>query len=458
MVVRAEKKRAPAAPLMERMADAFLCFLLGPYLLFTGFEGYASLTEWKFLAYLVIGGGTLAVSLLLRGELALVGAAPAKRPWQAAEGLAMGYWIFSALSALCSADRLTAFWGGPRREGLLTLTLYCGGFLLLSRYGRPRPRHLCIFAAAVSLDCLLAAFQLAGWNPLALYPEGMNYYDANRLYSGEFLGTLGNADIRAAVLTIAVPVFWTALVKLRGRRRFWLLLPLALSLGTLLRSFVAGGVLGVFGGALLSLPALAADKRRRRLLAAGVLCLLLASFPIVYLWGGQMGGFFYETSELLHGRWDDAFGSGRLYIWRSVWPLVSERPWLGGGPDTLGLRTDAAFTRWSEELGVTLRAAVDSAHNEYLGILINQGLPALACFLGLLGLLALQWARTAHRDPLAALCGGAALCCCIQAFFGVSSPISTPYLWTVLGLLCTDMPNTSTIQSLNSHQKGAFTP
>ena len=60
MVVRAEKKRAPAAPLMERMADAFLCFLLGPYLLFTGFEGYASLTEWKFLAYLVIGGGTLA--------------------------------------------------------------------------------------------------------------------------------------------------------------------------------------------------------------------------------------------------------------------------------------------------------------------------------------------------------------------------------------------------------------
>ena len=148
---------------------------------------------------------------------------------------------------------------------------------------------------------------------------------------------------------------------------------------------------------------------------------------------------------------------------RSVWPLVSERPWLGGGPDTLGLRTDAAFTRWSEELGVTLRAAVDSAHNEYLGILINQGLPALACFLGLLGLLALQWARTAHRDPLAALCGGAALCYCIQAFFGVSSPISPPYLWAVLGLLCADMPGRSCLCSSfrkkgKHQQKGASMP
>lgn len=456
---------SPKPPPMERMADAFLCFLLGPYLLFTGFEGYANLTEWKFLACLVIGGGILTASLLLQGELALVGAAPAKRPWRLPEGLVLGYWLFSALSALCSVDRLTAFWGGPRREGLLTLTLYCGGFLLLSRYGRPRARHLWIFAIAVSLDCLLAAIQFAGGNPLGLYPEGMTYYDANRLYSGEFLGTLGNADIHAAVLAMAIPVFWTALVKLRERRRFWLLVPLALSLGTLLRSFVAGGVLGVCGGAAFSLPVLAADKRRRKILVIWVLCLFLAAFPIVYFRGAQMGGFFYEASELLHGRWDDAFGSGRLYIWRSVWPLVSERPWLGGGPDTLGLRTDAAFTRWSEELGVTLRAAVDAAHNEYLGILINQGLLALACFLGLLGLLALQWARTAHRNPLTALCGGAALCYCIQAFFGVSSPVSTPYLWAALGLLCADTPVQSnpftrlSFRKKGTHQnKGASTP
>ena len=426
----------PASPSpMEVLADAFLCLMLGPYLLFFGFEGYANLTEWKFLAYLLAGGGSLAAALLLRGELALVGAAPPRRPWRAPELCVLGYWLFSLLSTLVSPNRNTAFWGSPRREGLITLTLYCGGFLLLSRYGRARKRHLWIFASAVSLNCLLAICQFQGCNPFRLYPQGMTYYDGNRLYSGEFLGTLGNADIHAAVLSIAIPVFWTALVKLREKRRFWLLVPLALSLGTLLRSFVAGGVLGVCGGAAFSLPVLAADKRRRKILVIWVLCLFLAAFPIVYFWGGRMGGFFHEASELLHGRWDDAFGSGRLYIWRSVWPLFSERPLLGGGPDTLGLRTDAAFTRWDPELGQTIRAAVDSAHNEYLGVLINQGAPALGCYLAALILLARRWVREAPANRTAALCGGAALAYCIQAFFGVSSPISTPYLWLALGLL-----------------------
>lgn len=434
MMKRRSPRPAARSP-MEALADAFLCLMLGPYLLFTGFGGYAGLTEWKFLAYLVLGGGLLAVSLLLRGELALVGASPARRPWQLPELLVLGYWLCSALSALLSVDRGTALWGGVRREGLSTLTLYCGGFLLLSRYGRARAHHLWILAAAVSLDCLLALLQFAGGNPLALYPEGMTYYDANRLYSGEYLGTLGNADIHAAVLAAAIPVLWIALLRLPGRRRLWLLPPLALALGVLLRSSVAAGALAVCGGAALSLPVLARDPARRRRLGLGVLALFLAAFPAVYLWGGRLGGFFCEASELLHGRWNDAFGSGRLYIWRSVWPLVPERLWFGGGPDTLGLRTDAAFTRWNETLGMTVRAAVDAAHSEYLGILVNQGVLALGCFLALLGVLARRWVREAPRDPAIAACGGGALCYCIQAFFGVSSPISTPYLWLALGLL-----------------------
>lgn len=432
---------------MEALADVYLCLMLGPYLLFFGFQGYENLTEWKFWAYLVLGGIPLAAALLARGGLSLAGPPEEKRPWRAAELLALGYWFFSVLSTLFSVDRRTALWGSARREGLVTLTLYCGGFLLLSRYGRAKPRHLWIFAAAVSLDCLLAVCQFTGRNPFMLYPEGMNYYDGNRLYSGEFLGTLGNANVHNAVLCTAIPVFWAALVRLRGKQRFWPLLPLTLSLGVLFKSFTAGAVLGVLGGVLLSMPVLAERPKCRGILGIGDLGLFLAVIPAVYLWGGRIGGFFYEASELLHGRWDDSFGSGRLYIWRSICPLIPERLLLGGGPDTLGLRTDAYFSRWDEELGVMLYSEVDSAHNEYLGILINQGLLALGCFLALLALLTVFWVRTAHRNPVVAICGAGALCYCAQAFFCVSSPISTPYLWLVLGLLTSaeslDMPCSS---------------
>lgn len=432
--LRPRPGQLPSSP-MEALADVFLCLMLGPYLLFFGFQGYENLTEWKFLGYLLFGGLPLAAALPLWGGLSLAGKAVEKKPWRAVELLALGYLCFSALSTLLSVDRQTALWGSDRREGLVTLALYCGGFLLLSRYGKARMRHLWIFAAAVSLDCALVICQFAGYNPFTLYPQGMTYYDGNRLYFGEFLGTLGNADVHAAVLCAAIPVFWAALLRLRGRRRFWLLFPLALSLGVLFKSFVAGAVLGVLGGGLLSLPVLSKRSKCRGVLSIGVLGLFLAAFPAVYLWGRRLGGFFYEASELLRGRWDDSFGSGRLYIWRSIWPLVPERLLFGGGPDTLGLRTDACFSRWDEETETMLYSVVDSAHNEYLGVLINQGLLAFGCFLALLVLLAVFWIQEARRNSVAAICGTGALCYCIQAFFCVSSPISTAYLWLALGLL-----------------------
>ena len=165
----------------------------------------------------------------------------------------------------------------------------------------------------------------------------------------------------------------------------------------------------------------------------GVVCAL--GLAGIYAFGGRLGGFLYEASELLHGRWDDDFGSGRLYIWRNVAELVRERPLLGGGPDTLGLRTEAAFERYDEALGILIRSSVDAAHNEYLNILVNQGLLALAAYLGALVAAAVRWVRTAAEKPASAICGGAVLGYCVQAFFGISSPISAPYLWLALGFL-----------------------
>ena len=39
--------------------------------------------------------------------------------------------------------------------------------------------------------------------------------------------------------------------------------------------------------------------------------------------------------EGLHGRLEDSFGSGRIYIWKKTAALVPEHLWFGGGPDTL---------------------------------------------------------------------------------------------------------------------------
>ena len=140
----------------------------------------------------------------------------------------------------------------------------------------------------------------------------------------------------------------------------------------------------------------------------------------------------------MHGRWSDGFGSGRLYIWRNVMELVPEHPLFGGGPDTLGLRTDAAFERYDETLGILIHSTIDTAHNEYLNILINQGSFGLLTYFAILMASAVRWLTLARKNLTVAVCGCAVLGYCIQAFFGISSPISTPYLWMALALLNAD--------------------
>ena len=435
------KKDVRRSP-QELWTAAYGLAMLGLYLLYPGTGGYETITAHKWRLYVLLTGGYVLGAAVLHLELTLVGAKklPAPRAalgaLQPAHWAAVAYLLFTALSTAFSPHRATALWGSARREGLAAIALYCLSFLLLSACARPKKWMLWVLCAAMAANCLLCFAQLAGFNPLGLYPPGLTYHDGNKLYAGQFLGTAGNVDILSALLCLAIPALLAAAWRIKELPlRAACLVSGGLCLGVWWGSFVAGGILGVAGAVVLSLPVLTRDKKRRRLLLAAVAALLAAAAAAVYLFGGRMGGFLFEAHELMHGRWEDHYGSGRIYIWRNVLPLVSERPLLGGGPDTLGLRTDAAFERFDEELGILIRSAVDTAHNEYLNIAVNQGLPALAAYLTLLGASAVNWIRKAGADDVAAICGCAVLGYSIQAFFGVSSPITAPFLWMALAFL-----------------------
>lgn len=382
------------------LTAAYLAILLSIHLLYPGRGGYQTITAQKWSAYLLITGVYIAAMLLLHLELAIVGAAKLPAPTMLRKTLGLPqkfillYLFATVLSTLFSEFRQTALWGGGRCEGLAAIALYCLSFLLVSAYGQPKRWMLWLYAAAISVNCVLCLLQFAGLNPLHLYPEGMNYYGANTQYAGEFLGTVGNADILSAVLSLSIPAFWAAILRMKGCREcYFLLIPLALCLVVLLRAFVAGGILGVTGAVVLSTPLMTDDKRRRKWALICVIAALIAAAAAVYCFGSRMCGFLYEASKLMHGRWDNRFGTGRIYIWRNVIQLVPEHLLLGGGPDTLGLRTDAAFERYDETLGILIHSAIDTAHNEYLNILVNQGLLALLSYLAALLASAIHWVR-----------------------------------------------------------------
>lgn len=439
------EKKSSENKLMSGITGVYVMLMCSIYLLYTGSGGYEHITQSKFVLFTVLTAGYVGISLLLRLELVVVGAAEPggfKNVVQCmppAGWLMLGYAVITVVSALCSEYRSLAVWGGVRREGAVTIILYvlCAVFIAVSYV--PSWKHITVFAAAVSLNCILAFVQIAGYNPFGLYPEGMSYADAFVKYSGEFLGTVGNVDQMAAVLCIAIPLFIMSMIRMKSRYRFLLAVPLLLSTVLLFMEKVQAGILGVLAGVVLSLPLVCRlNRKKRRDVYVIILVVVLVFLAVIYCAGAQLPGSLNELSQIMHGNFDDSYATGRLYIWKNTLPLVPEHVILGGGPDTLSMRLDAGFSRFNEAIGQTVTSSIDAAHNEYLNVLVNQGIIALIFYIAALLALAWRWVRESDRQAITAVCGSAILAYCIQAFFGISCLVSAPYLWIVVGIMIND--------------------
>lgn len=422
------------------LTAGYLAAMASVYLLFPGLQGYGGIVGDKLLLYWILTGGYLVALLLLLGEGALVGAYTLSpkgylRSTTWPERFCLLYLLLTWISALASPWFPETLLGVSRHEGALMLSCYCLSFLLVVRWGRAKRWLLWVLAGSLSLCCLLSLLQLTGANPLGLYPDGYTYADGGVHYGGQYLGTIGNVDLLAGLLALGIPMLWVALVRLQGRGRWWLLLPLLLCLTVLVWMHVLAGLVGVFGGALFTLPAVlpVAPKRRKWLWlgAAAVAVLALVAF---YLFSWE-DGLFREMHLLLHGKAEDEFGSGRLYIWRSVLERLPDKLLLGSGPDTMLYAELDAFTRSDEALGATIVSYIDAAHNAYLNILFHQGIFALASYLLMLFTAAWHWLRYSASDAATAVLGAGVLAYCIQGFFGIEMFLVAPFFWLALALL-----------------------
>ncbi|MBR0063552.1 MAG: O-antigen ligase family protein [Oscillospiraceae bacterium] len=388
----------------EKVTDIYISLLLSAYILIIA--PYTMISEVKYAAFLVLSGAyILAVAALSIKERTF----PAPKPLVL---LVAGYFLCTAVSAVLSEFDYNPIIGASRSDGLLTQLIYCLTFLSVAAFGRLRDRHIYLFGATMTVYCALSITQFLGLDILRLYPEGMTYLDGNVRYSGEYFGTLGNADFSSVLLGMSAAVMLLALIK---KRNFLLFIPLALSLVCLFWARVAEGIVGFFGAAAVMAPLLLG--RHGKWVAMAEAALIAAGVIAVFFF--DLGGTLGEAHAMLHGEVKDSFGSGRIGIWRAVIGEIPKHPLFGGGVDSMIKWDIEPFSRVVG--GKTIYRYIDCAHNEYLNVLAQQGLFAFLCAVGAL---AYSLRRAIKSGGNIALAG--ALSYAISAFFGISMFIITP--------------------------------
>ncbi len=453
--------------MVKKAVNVYIALILSVYLLAVPPGGYEVISGFKLALYAVM----TAPLIILTAASTVKGL----KPVTAMQAAVMLFLIFSIISAALSEFGAVTLLGAHRYEGLASCLLYTLMFLCLSVNLKPARWQVYVFAAAVSLMCVVIFLQYKGLNPLGLFPRGLSYLDSDVLYSGKYAGTTGNAGLTASLLSAAAALFAFAVIRLGGQFRL-LLIPALLSAFILGRLGISAGNLALAAALVIAIPVMASDRQRLvrlltvyplilaawgfdrlrapawcliiltliaalllykfkpeikrirlyMLLALIVICLLALTY--VWLYKGQQYGAIYEANRLMHGVWDDSYGNGRLFIWRRVWELVKERPLFGGGPDTLGLRGLPPYVWYSDTAEV--HTYITAAHNEYLNVLVNQGLFAAVCYLALPVITAVNLYRSKRESVIIA--SGAALCYAVGAFFSISMCASATFYWLLL--------------------------
>jgi len=311
--------------------------------------------------------------------------------------LGLGLAAWATLSVLLSDDPVRGVWGSPGREdGLLVLlsnlAVLSTTATLLSSSGRQ-----VLLRAAVATCLLLAVYGIA--QHFGLDADGLSAMRAFVRSSATFRNPL----FFAGYLVLLAPLVLATCSG--GRRGRWI--PLGgLAMGVLLAALLFTYSRGAWLGALIALGGylvvLLVTSPRLALRAIMVLVIgtsiatAIAAVPRTAM-PLEHHSIRADTQDLVSPA--NPRNDGRIAIWYIALRMISDRPWLGLGPDQMGSHFEAYRTdAFSQAEGAQVIA--DRAHSEPLHLAVTLGLPGALLSLLLSGAVMLRTARASLIRPL----------------------------------------------------------
>jgi len=373
--------------------------------------GVFAITIWSLPQYLFPALEPLRVGVLTAGLMAgglalrwfLGGAAPTAGGWRVA-GLAI-FVASAAASQLWSVDPASSHWAAG--EALKMGLVYLSAASLLDSPGRLRK--------------VAWAIALAGCVPsyYAVY-NSLNGIDLLEGYRARWLGTFYDPNRLAMAVVISSMLLLSLRTRLRNTFARAVVLGLfGLQVWGVIVTYSRGAALGLGVGLVAFVLAGRGNRARSMAVVGAVVVALLALAP----------SRFWSRTETIAAYQEDLSAQGRIDAWRTAGNILERRPLTGIGA--------AAFTSaWATYAPDDAGLHPYVAHNLFLEVAAELGVPTLVAFLSLLfACLRGAWLATDDRSPvrieargiLAA--GGGYLVCQMFAGFTLSF-----FLFLLLGM------------------------
>ncbi len=146
----------------------------------------------------------------------------------------------------------------------------------------------------------------------------------------------------------------------------------------------------------------------------------------------------FEATELAIGNVDDSYGTNRMFIWKSTVKVIPEHFWHGVGIDSFHKAFDGKALTLKAITTGNITVLYDKAHNEYLQILITEGIFALVSYVLLYGYTIFCGLRRAfkYKEVYLVL---PIIGYLVQAFFNISVIEVAPMFYMALGLCATQV-------------------
>jgi O-antigen ligase len=351
----------------------------------------------------------LAVAILVVASLLLL----ARQPWPG-----VPQWIEWSAVGCVGAVAVSATVAPVVSPVAVVIPVLGFAWAVLLRWVSPEPRQIVLaIVVSASIVAMWALLQFVGLDPLqaAGWLPDRAYVARMRVHA-----SLGNPNFVGAYLASVLPLAASDVLPRRVQPVIW---------GLILFAIAATTSRGACVAALVGMAALTAARPSRRSLAALLATLLMAS-----LVAGVGGGGTRSIDDTVHGR---------RYILDVAAPHLVERPLAGFGPGSFGL----LYPGWEVEhwtsMGVDANvrryaAAQRHAHNDYVELLSDLGVPALLCWLSLT--IAVVAAGLRGRTVLgaAAAAGVVALSTVASVDFPLQRPVETFMWWTLAVLVVAD--------------------